>query len=268
MAQPAQPSSEAVQQQQARQQALTGLLAASLLSAWATVDVTDLAGTLPKFKLTVAGLVRKYGQSSAVLAARFYQQERAAAGVPGRHNPALADPAGLEQVQKSVGWATKGLWAVPKAPQDAVAALPAPVSVDVPTLVSNAQTLVKGVTQKMVVDTGRNTLIAAIEADRKARGWAREARPDGCYFCAMLSTRGVVYKTEQTAGFEPHNNCHCIPVPLFADHYEPPAHVRQWEQIYRDSTRGKSNAAARNAFRVALEAHRNANTAAPEPALV
>jgi hypothetical protein len=140
--------------------------------------------------------------------------------------------------------------------------------VDVPALVSNAQTLVKGVTQKMVVDTGRNTLIAAIEADKKARGWARVPRDTCCHFCAMLATRGAVYKSEQTASFQAHDGDHCLPMPLFADHYEPPAHVRQWEQIYRDSTRGKSNAAARNAFRVALEAHRNTNSAASVPALV
>jgi hypothetical protein len=249
MAPQQQPSNQAVQQQQARQAALTALLATAMLKIWPLIDLSDLKGSLPRYEAAVTALVHKYGQSSAVLAARFYQQERAAAGIAGRFLPEPANPAPLGQVQASIGWATKGLWSQePEQPA--------------------AKILTNGVAQKLVVDTGRNTLIAAIEADKHARGWARQARPDACSFCSLLSTRGAVYRSEQTAGFEAHNDCHCIPVPVFADHYEPPAYVRQWEQIYRDSTRGKSGAEARNAFRVALDQHRNPSSApAPEPAL-
>lgn len=234
-----------VQQQQAQQQALTATLATAMATAWALIDITDLAKSLPRYEAAVAALVFKYGQASTSLAARYYQTTRHAAGVGGRFIVRGADPAGIGQVQKSIGWATKGLWSAEP---------------DIPA----AKTLANGVAQKLVVDTGRNTLIAAIEADTKCRGWAREARPDACSFCALLSTRGAVYRTEQTAGFEAHDHCPCVPVPLFADHYEPPAYIRQWQQIYRDAPYGSSPAEARNNFRVALEQHR----AATEPALV
>lgn len=268
MAQAAQPSNAAVQRQQAQQQALTGMLGTALLSAWALIDLHDLAGTLPKYQQAVTALVAKFGQGSAVIAAKFYRDERAAAGVAGKFLPPPAATASPEQVQASVSWATKGLWTPqktsgPTASPDVIKTEP----LELPGHVKDAQTLVRGAAQKMVVDTGRNTLLEAIEKDNKARGWAREARPGACSFCALLSTRGAVYKSEETASFEAHDHCHCIPVPVFSQHYEPPAHVRQFNQIYIDSTRGKHNADARNAFRVALAAHR-AGVAAPEPAHV
>lgn len=234
-----QPSSDAVQHQQAKQQALTGLLAPALASAWSVIDLNDLPATMPKYELTIAALVRKFGLGSAKIAADFYQQQRTAAHIPGRFTPKLADPAGSDEVSRSVSWATRGLWTQPNdepLTPSAEPELEEPESV--PDHIQSAQTLVKGVTQKMVVDTGRNTLLEAIKADQKCRGWAREARPNACYFCAMLSTRGAVYKSEESASFLPHDNCHCIPVPVFADNYEPPAHVRQWQADYFQATKG------------------------------
>lgn len=255
-------------------------LAASMATAWTLIDLHDLAGSLPQYEAAVAALVFKYGQASAVLAQRFYRAERVSVGIPGTFTPKPADPAGIVQVQKSIGWATKGLWSPPAAPQPPQTAVAAESAAGVPAAAgkaaeaaqaaaaeveASARSLSDGVAQKMVVDVGRNTLIDAIEQDRRARGWARQARPDGCSFCAMLSTRGMVYRSEQTASFASHDGCHCVPVPVFADHYEPPAYVRQWQQIYTDSTRGKSNADARNAFRVALAEHRDP---APQPVSV
>lgn len=229
-----QPSNTAVTDQQGQQAALTSLLATGMGTAWGLLDLTDLARTMPRYEAAVAALVYKYGQASAAVAARWYRTQRHDAGVTGRFIPHGADPAGIGQVQASLGWATRELWQ----PSPDVAAV---------------KTLANGVAQKMVVDTGRNTLIAAIEQDTKCRGWAREARPGACSFCALLSTRGAVYRSEDTAKFQAHDHCHCVPVPLFADYYEPPAHVREWQRIYRDAPYGSNAAQARNNFRVALE---------------
>lgn len=246
------------QAEQARQAALTALLAAAMARAFQLIDINDLPGSLPRFRVAVTALVHKYGQASASLAARWYAGQRTAAGIPGRYVPIAADPAGAAQIRASLDWATKGLYSQ---------------TPDLPAV----QTLTGGVAQKMVVDAARNTLIEAIQADKRCRGWARQARPDACAFCAMLSTRGAVYKSKESAsltsgtrgsrpaGLKYHDNCHCLPVPLFADRYEPPAYIRDWQALYRDSTRGLSGGAARNAFRVALERQRNP---APQPAAV
>lgn len=43
-------------------------------------------------------------------------------------------------------------------------------------------------------------------------GWARVLTGErNCSFCAMLASRGAVYKSEKTAGFEPHDRCDCHP---------------------------------------------------------
>lgn len=234
---PQQPSASNVQQQQAQQAAITALAITAMGNALALIDLADLKTTLPRYRLAVLAITTKYGQASATVAARFYQQERRLAGISGTYRPIPANPAPMEQVAASLDWATKGLW-------DDKPDLPA------------VKTLTNGVAQKLIVDTGRNTLIQAIEQDRRARGWARLPRPTCCHFCALLATRGAVYKSEQAAGFEAHDHDHCVPVPLFAEHYEPPAYVREWGGIYADSTSGKHGAEARNAFRVALAAHR------------
>jgi hypothetical protein len=94
-------------------------------------------------------------------------------------------------------------------------------------------------------------MFAAIEADREALGWARVARPGACYWCAMQATRGAVFETEESASFKPHNDCHCTVEPLFGRHYEPPAHVRGWQALYKESTDGEADKL--NAFRRAYE---------------
>lgn len=237
-----QPSQQQAQDQQAQQAALTALLVAAMAKAWPLIDMADLKRSLPQYETVVAALIFKYGQASGSIAARFYQQQRATAGIPGRFTPTPADPSGLEQVRKSIDWATRGLWST----HPDIAAV---------------KTLTNGVAQKMVVQAGRSTLIDAIEKDTKCRGWARVARPDGCSFCALLSIRGAVYKSERSAtvtetGTAYHDHCHCVPLPVFAEHYEAPAHVREWQRIYQDAPYGKNAAEARNNFRVALERHR------------
>lgn len=215
------------------------LLLADFRHLWPSLKPNDLAGSYPGWLQAVTALIVKYGQVSQATAARYYATTRADAGVLGRFTPTRVEPPPLEQISRSFGWATKAL----HDPQPDLNAV---------------EVLTEGVAQRLVVDQGRNALIASIESDRRCRGWAREARPGACSFCAMLSTRGAVYKTRETATFvnhsqnRYHDHCHCVPVPLFADHYEPPAHVREWDRVYAESTRGLSGADARNAFRQAL----------------
>lgn len=48
--------------------------------------------------------------------------------------------------------------------------------------------------------------------------WARVLVGEvNCPFCAMLASRGAVYKSEQTAGFEAHNLCDCVATLVMKD---------------------------------------------------
>lgn len=207
-------------------------MAREVAAVWHLLDLQHLAETLPRFAAAVAALVHRYGTASATLAADFYDASRIAAGVRGTFTVTPASPPDLEQVTAEVRWATRTLWsAEPDAPP--------------------ARTMVAGAADRMVLDTGRATVQDAVQRDRAARGWARVPEAGCCAFCAMLATRGAVYKTSQTADFRAHDHDRCHIEPVFGQ-YEPTAQVREWQALWEKSTAGKSGAAARAAFRDAL----------------
>ena len=232
---------------QQTQAALSLLATRDLASAWQLLDVKDLRGSMPQWIGTVAGIVQRYGKASASMAADEYDAKRLAAGIKGSFSVPVADPPPLEQVAKSMKWATKGLWS------------------DAPD-VDAAQTMSTGAGAKLILDSGRLTVVNAVSADRRARGWARVlGDADPCPFCAMLASRGAVYRSEATASFEAHDHCACGVEPLFGV-YTPSDQVRELQALWRSSTRGKSGDAARKAFADAYNARRAAAVALPTPA--
>jgi hypothetical protein len=232
------PSPPATEYQQ-NQANLADGLGAQLMAAWDTLlDVYALKKTLPVFTAAAAALVHRYGSASAGLAADFYDAARLAAGVKGSYTVIPADPAPLAQVEANVSWATKNLWT------------PEPD-------VQPAKVLVKGAAERLVLDAGRNTITTAVQRDRQARGWARVTKPACCYFCALLASRGAVYKTEQTASFEAHDHDRCVAEPVFGV-YEMTAQARGFQAMWRSSTRGHSGDAAIKAFRQAYEGRESA----------
>lgn len=232
------------------QAAQTGLLIAvanALRNAWPRITWTDPTLAAQQLNVLVAALLHRYGPASATLAIRYYNSERAAAGIgePFRVRPADLPPDG--QVAATVGWATE------------------PLRTDSPSEDAVESRLV-GAVERLVMNVGRETLATAVQDDKHAHGWARVTRPGACSFCRLVATRGAIYKTQATAGrsansrfggegeFKWHNNCHCYIEPLFADVYEPTAQARSDLALYAQVTRGLSGAAARAAFRQAIEA--------------
>lgn len=232
-----QQQAEAVAAAVAAQQAQRGLAALVLrdmAAAWQRLNVAKLKQSRPLWVATVAGIVHRYGSASGALSVEFYNEARHAAGARSAFSVPVADIPTLDHVSSVMDWATRGLWS--EQPD-----------------VEAAKTLADGAASKLTLDVGRQTIVDAVEQDKVAHGWARVARPSSCFFCAMLATRGAVYRSEQSAHFEAHDHCTCYVEPLFGAAYEAPAHVRQWESLYRESTAGKSGHAARLAFRQAFE---------------
>lgn len=219
---------------QAVQSALAASLSAQVTAAWeALLDVQALQKTLPVLSAGIAALVQQHGSASAGAAAQYYDAARLAAGVKGSYTVIPAQPAGYDQVSKSVAYTTKGLWS---ATPD----------------VQAARTLTVGTATRMTLDAGRNTVIGAVRGDRKATGWMRVTRPGCCYFCAMLASRGAVYRAEQTADFQAHDHDQCTAAPVFGP-YRPTEEVRSLSRLWHSSTRGTSGADAIKAFRQAYE---------------
>jgi hypothetical protein len=91
--------------------------------------------------------------------------------------------------------------------------------------------------------------------DEEALGWARISDGDPCSWCAMLVSRGAVYKSGATAGdvryggtrYHDHDGCQAVPVFSYDSPYEQAAEelYEQWRRI----TEGTSGAEARRVWR-------------------
>lgn len=230
----AQSTAAAFASQQAEQSAIVSMMQGPINSAWALLNPDDPA-TVEPFIQAMNALTTTFGRISAHEAAASYLKERTAAGVAGKFTPRPASPANFDKVDASVRWAIKALWS------------PNPD-------LENVKTNVLGVTEKNVLDAGRSTILNASKTDRKSKGWARETEPECCAFCAMLATRGAVYRSEDSGDFRAHDHCRCFAVPVF-NIFDVPAHVQEWQQLYRESTQGvRGSKASIKAFRQAYDA--------------
>lgn len=116
---------------------------------------------------------------------------------------------------------------------------------------------------------GRETLIFSAETDSARPGWARVLTGrENCAWCAMLASRGPVYRSESSAlvrddGRRFHDGCDCLVVPVFDRSSWPgKAQADRLLQFWQDSTRGQSGGDAVNAFRRALGERGSADFAA------
>jgi hypothetical protein len=250
-AQPSQPPPPVSNAHQLAQDALIASIVAPLIAhAFSFLDPADLKGSLPKVKALTAAVVHGYGTASAALAVRYYALERKHAGVASTFAAKPAPPVGADRVDPSIDWAVRGLWG--------------PMNTETIThrgrelqpiadRLETAQTKAAGVAENLVLEPGRDTIIQAVGLDGAAKGWARVPESGCCFFCAMLATRGAVYKTEKTATFETHDHCRCHVEAVFHA-YEPSAQIREWQALYAEHGPGRGGMkAAQLRFRRAFE---------------
>jgi hypothetical protein len=107
-----------------------------------------------------------------------------------------------------------------------------------------------GVVQKEIENGTRRTGLYAVKDDPEAIGWARVEGNENigsCAWCAMLISRGPVYKTAETAGVirgmmtEWHPNCDCKVVPVFkrgSKDWPGYEQYRKLEKLWADVTKG------------------------------
>lgn len=93
--------------------------------------------------------------------------------------------------------------------------------------------------EKEVARGFRDTVQGNTRMDEDAIGWSRITRPGACKFCLMLADKGAVYRSEMTAIFSAHTDCHCAARPEFANgEHGPEANVIQ----YLASTKRRTDA--------------------------
>ena len=102
--------------------------------------------------------------------------------------------------------------------------------------------------QRLAYAGGRDTVMQTVEDSGEIVGWRRATDEDPCAFCALLASRGAVYLSESTAGFEAHDGDECIPEPLYA-HEDEPQSVLDLQEQWRTATAGTGGKNAVRAWR-------------------
>lgn len=155
------------------------------------------------------------------------------------------------------------------------------------TALTEAVTAAEGAAARHVLEGGRSYTRNAVIQDTLAVGFYRQTKGDPCSFCAVLASRGAVYKEDSFQDSDPqfrddpempstekvHDHCHCTLQPIWTRTSNDPrddggsnAHAfgDLWDRAVRDPVTGRrihSGKDALNAFRRAYEAQMRERTA-------
>ncbi|MEV4642765.1 hypothetical protein AB0J80_36030 [Actinoplanes sp. NPDC049548] len=135
---------------------------------------------------------------------------------------------------------------------------------------SRAGTRQAAAVSRLVMNGARSATWSLGELDRRVIGYARVSESGTpCGWCAMLISRGAVYKTKRGAeysdGDKYHDNCHCHAEPLFTtDQYADKRFElnRSYGRLWPTVTAGKSGKAAVAAWRAYIRAETTASAQA------
>jgi hypothetical protein len=112
--------------------------------------------------------------------------------------------------------------------------------------------------ERVAMNGGRSTVWNHASRDKRAIGYIRLSRTGTpCGWCAMLISRGAVYRSSSSAeysdGDKYHDNCHCYAEPVFTrEQYNSSSTYelnRRYEELWPKVTRGLSGKAAVAAWR-------------------
>lgn len=170
-------------------------------------------------------LLQTYHRMSSAAAAEYYAQFRAAEGAMGAATPRVAEALPVKQATTSL-YVTGYVMT-----RDALLA-----GQPVEQARQTALVRTSGALARMIFDGGRSTLLRSVQADKVALGWARVTDANPCAFCALLASRGPVYKTEASADFRAHDHCACTVEPFY-EGSDWPGQAREYKAMYTQAIR-------------------------------
>lgn len=231
---------------------LRNLTAAQVLALARGLPADTFVGEFDRLELALETLVQARRRESAGLAAAYYRAIRMTKGQGAAIDVRTAGRAAPEALRSSLR--VTG----PVAYKRAIAAGKTATQA-----AAIAHTMLVGSTSRHVLNGGRETILDTIKADARATGWERVTDGNPCAFCAMIASRGRVFKSEQSGGFRPHDHCGCSVEPRFINEPDISDRNREFRQLWNrtqreasaagDLRRGTSNDAL-NAFRRAYSA--------------
>lgn len=229
----------------------------ALLAGFRVLDPTALDATVADWLRVVTPIVQKQRTTSARLAANYVLTLRNVE-LPGARPivPVLAEELDARVVARSLtvtgpGTIKRGMLAGRTLEQATDTAMAAAARAGM----------------RLALNGGRSTVTKTVEADDRAIGYVRVTSGNPCAFCAMLASRGAVYKTEMAGemasvgyrvrgtrqpGDRYHDGCHCTAKPVYMPDDPQLNEADKFRQLWDESTAGFGGADALNAFRRAL----------------
>jgi len=196
------------------------------LAAWGVLDPDDLAGSTARWLTVLLPLLSAQQRASVTLAANYlttFRRLELGANVP-PFTPVLA--ADLNRAAVTTSLIVTG----PVTVRRALAR-----QVDVSKALDLGKAMSARAASRHVLNGGRDTILGTVAADPRALGWARSASGRACAFCAMLASRGAVYKGEDTADFEAHDGCNCSTEAVYRSDAALPAGSQRYAEQYRQA---------------------------------
>ena len=239
-------------------QARIALATAKVIFArWPAVQADDLAGTSPTWLRDSIAVVLA-GRARAEETADAYVAQVRRLHAPGAAPYALppTKPPSIEQIRKSLEFQAisttarefyridnvrTGVRDDPNADQDSEDRT---ADGSKQRIMQEAIARATATAVRHVTTAGQDRVYDHIAADPVATGWARTTKPGCCYFCAMLASRGAVYKEDSFEESDPrfsgpgnakvHDTCGCGLRPIYSRSDPLPERNADLEQLWID----------------------------------
>lgn len=226
---------------------------------WPLLDPVDLDGTRERWVRAALPVIEQNREVSAGLAGRYMSRFREVeVGPPAGWVP--SSPAVLVPERAATSLLVTG-------PHDVKRQMVQGFLLDRAVDLAGRRSAAAGM--RHVLDGGRSVIERSVAADPVCLGWARVTEADPCAFCAMLASRGPVYKesTGLFVGGDPrgrvrgsrrvaeryHDDCKCSLEPVYSTDAAWPGESERFRDLWDEATAGLGGAEARTAFRRAYE---------------
>jgi hypothetical protein len=210
--------------------------------AWPLLSLGDLDRSFPAYAEALVPSIQARREASQALGGLYYESLRASEGVSGSFALQVAADLATDRLLTSLRVtgpvAAKRSIAKGANPAQALAA---------------GQSATIRAASRHVLDGGRTAILKTMLLDDKAQGWQRVTDGRPCAFCAMLVSRGAVYKREATGDFLSHDGCGCQAVPFWERKPEQTAQAEEFRRLYDAVAKGYAAPVARARFRRAYE---------------
>lgn len=257
-----------------------------LLRLWPLLDIRRLDATAPEWLRLSTLTIAEHRLESARLAARYYEQLRTVE-LPGAESyrarvlDSVPEAAADEAIRSSL--IVTGPVAIKKATHRItnLAEVDSPAAAEraLAKVHESALTQVEGAAVRHVLNGGRDLLREEGARDVRALAFARVSDGDPCYFCALMISRGFVYRTRDAAGrnandrfegpglYKFHDKCACTVAPVFDRDTPASEQEAKYKALYEQARKNaaQSREPVMEEFRWLIEGHRPTNRRSAGP---